>query len=129
MRVGRVVHRSAAPDERQVICVDEAMLPAIAGLDAYSHWIVVFQTVVSARLERRDASGGSFGVCATRSRERPSGLGVSVVEYLRRDDELLYVRGLAAVVGDAVLDIQPYVATMDAVPLAVSVPAAFDTKD
>lgn len=111
MRVGVVAYISQPPDEREVIRVDDDMLGAVAGLDAYSHWIVIFQTTVAPP---------SAGICATRRRTRPSGLGVAVVEYLRRDDELLHVRGLHARVGDVVLDLQPYVPKRDAVPLAVT---------
>ena len=111
MRVGVVAHRSAPPNERQVIAVDDAMLEAIAGLERYSHWIVIFQT---------ETTRPTPGVCATRHRERPSGLGVAIVEYLRSDDELLYVRGLHAQVGDVVLDVQPYIPKRDAAPMAVT---------
>lgn len=121
MRVGTVVHRSKEQD-REVISVDDAMLPAIAGIDACSHWIVIYQTVVREVFERASKEGGreiNVGILATRFRDRPSGLGVSIVEYLRKDDELLYVRGLQAQVGDTVLDIQPYVPLTDASPNAV----------
>jgi tRNA (Thr-GGU) A37 N-methylase len=126
MPLGRVVHWRD-PDWH-VIQIDDAMLPAIAGIDACSHLIIVYQTVVREGLER-NAANVSFGVCATRFRERPSGLGVSVVEYLRLDDELLYVRGLHALVGDAVLDVQPYIGSTDAVQNTVRPPwPVFDTE-
>jgi tRNA (Thr-GGU) A37 N-methylase len=111
MRIGVVAHKSPPAEEREVIRVDDDMLQAISGLEAFSHWIVVFQTEIAPPAP---------GACATRHRARPSGLGVAVVEYLRRDDELLYVSGLHARVGDVVLDLQPYVPERDAAPLAVT---------
>jgi tRNA (Thr-GGU) A37 N-methylase len=104
------------------------MLAAVAGIEACSHLIVVYQTVVDELVERR-AGDAAIGVCATRHRERPSGLCVDVVEYLRKDDELIFVSGLCAYVGDAVLDLVPYVARRDAAALAVSPPwNVFETE-
>lgn len=116
MPLGRVVHMR--PPDTHVIRIDDAMVPAIAGIDACSHLIVLLQTNARETLEHT-VGGQTVGVCATRLRERPSGIGVSVVELLRVDDELVYVRGLSALVDDVVLDLQPYVAKTDSVVDAV----------
>ena len=48
------------------------------------------------------------GVFATRSPRRPSPIGLTVVQLLRRDSSRLHVRGVDMLDGTPVLDIKPY---------------------
>lgn len=58
-------------------------------------------------------SGEVKGVFASRSPHRPSGVGVTTVELLRREGTMLHVRGLDAVDGTPVLDLKPYAPSLD----------------
>jgi tRNA-Thr(GGU) m(6)t(6)A37 methyltransferase TsaA len=55
----------------------------------------------------------SRGVFATRSPDRPSPLGLSVVELIARERNVLKIRGVDALDGTPLLDIKPYVPTID----------------
>jgi tRNA-Thr(GGU) m(6)t(6)A37 methyltransferase TsaA len=105
-----------------------AHVPKLAGLDAYSHLIVVFYMDIAADApEKPDtlalASGHTYGILATRSQLRPNHVGVSAVPLLGIEAGVLRVRGLDAVNDTPVLDIKPYLPEYDAFPEA-TVPSA-----
>lgn len=60
------------------------------------------------------------GLFTTRSPHRPNPLGHAVVELLGRNNNILKVKGLDAIEGTPVLDIKPYVKTLDVKNEAVS---------
>jgi tRNA-Thr(GGU) m(6)t(6)A37 methyltransferase TsaA len=57
------------------------------------------------------------GVFATRSPDRPNHIGMTAVTLLRRQGNLLYVKGLDALDGSPVIDIKPAV-RMDQRPIS-----------
>jgi tRNA-Thr(GGU) m(6)t(6)A37 methyltransferase TsaA len=108
---------------RSDIIVRDDLLPALDGIEAYSHVIVVFAFHLVPEDERRlrlhprgDERLPEQGVLATRSQLRPNPVGVSVVPLLRRRRNVLRVLGLDAINGTPVLDIKPYLPRYDAVP-------------
>ncbi len=110
---------------RSDIIIRDDLAPALEGIEAYSHVIVVFALDRVPEGERRlrvvprgDPRYPEQGVLATRSQLRPSPLGVSVVPLLRRRRTVLRVQGLDAVNGTPVLDVKPYLPPYDAVPAA-----------
>lgn len=60
------------------------------------------------------------GVFATRSPHRPCPIGLTIVPLDRRDVDVLYVRGMDAFDGTPVLDIKPYIPSIDSFPEAAS---------
>jgi len=52
------------------------------------------------------------GVFATRSPRRPNPLALTVVELLRREGRILYVRGVDMLDGTPVLDLKPYLSSV-----------------
>ena len=60
-------------------------------------------------------TGIEHGVFATRSPDRPNPIGICIVEFVRREGNLLFVRGLDAIDGTPLLDIKPYSADLDSV--------------
>jgi len=60
-------------------------------------------------------TGIEHGVFATRSPDRPNPIGICIVEFVRREGNLLFVRGLDAIEGTPLLDIKPYSADLDRV--------------
>ena len=58
-------------------------------------------------------TGIEHGVFATRSPDRPNPIGICIVEFVRREGNLLFVRGLDAIEGTPLLDIKPYSADLD----------------
>ncbi len=92
----------------------------LAGIEAYSHLIVVCWTDLAAVAPEKPealtlASGNTYGILATRSQLRPNHLGVSAVALLGRAGTTLHVRGLDAIDGTPVLDVKPYLPEYDAI--------------
>ena len=56
---------------------------------------------------------GQHGVFATRSPHRPNPLGHSVVKLLSINDNKLTIEGIDAIEGTPVVDIKPYISTLD----------------
>ena len=95
--------------------------PRLAGLEKYSHVIVVCYLDLAGDAPAKPdslrlASGHTYGILATRSQLRPNHLGVSAVELLGVEGATLRVRGLDAIDGTPVLDIKPYLPEYDAWP-------------
>ncbi len=95
--------------------VREDLLPALEGVEEFSHLIILFYfdrlppspSPLQVRPERRPEMP-LVGVLATRSPQRPNPIGLTAVELLRRERNVLWVRGLDAFDGTPVLDIKPY---------------------
>lgn len=60
-------------------------------------------------IHRRRYDGEISGVFASRSPYRPNGIGLTIVELLNVEGNVLHVRGLDAIIGTPVLDIKPYI--------------------
>jgi tRNA-Thr(GGU) m(6)t(6)A37 methyltransferase TsaA len=95
--------------------VDKAYLPALEGIEEFSHVVVVFyfhrqpggSPPLQVHPEQR-ADMPLVGVFATRSPRRPNPIGLTAVELLGREGNVLTVRGLDALDGTPVLDLKPY---------------------
>ncbi len=59
-------------------------------------------------IHRRRYDGELAGVFASRSPFRPNGIGLTLVELLKVEGNILHVKGLDAINGTPVLDIKPY---------------------
>ena len=95
--------------------------PRLAGIEAYSHVIVVFFADMAVAAPDKPetltlASGRTYGIFATRSQLRPNHLGVSVVRVITPEGRRVRVEGLDAIDGTPVLDIKPYLPAYDAIP-------------
>jgi tRNA-Thr(GGU) m(6)t(6)A37 methyltransferase TsaA len=108
------------------IHVHAALAAGLGGLDQFSHVVVIFlmhqATFDAARdLVRRPqgrADMPELGIFAQRARHRPNPIGVTAVELVKVEDNVLTVRGLDAVDGTPVLDIKPYFPAFDRVDSA-----------
>jgi tRNA-Thr(GGU) m(6)t(6)A37 methyltransferase TsaA len=94
------------------IVLDEELVPALEGLEKESRILVVFHFHRSEGWDllqhpRGDATRTKRGVFALRSPRRPNGIGVTEVDLLGIENNVLRVRGLDAVDGTPVLDLKP----------------------
>jgi len=121
-------------NEESTILMRGDLLPALAGLEHFTHLHVLYSQ--HRRDEWRKRAGISEddeswtmpnpgepvckGVYTTRSPARPSGIGYCVVELVGKDENRLSVRGLDAVDGTPVLDIKIYIARYDCFPHAIT---------
>ena len=89
----------------------------LTDVEGFSHLFVVW---VFDRSDGYDLIGSPpfderpHGVFATRSPRRPNAIALTVVELLRRDGRLLYVRGVDMLDGTPILDIKPYMSSIPA---------------
>ena len=106
----------AVPEEIQAvesrIILDPALVEGLTGLEPGQRIMVVFHFHLSEGYELRqhrrgDKSQPKQGVFALRSPRRPNPIGVTVVDLLAIDGNVLRVRGLDAINGTPILDIKP----------------------
>jgi tRNA-Thr(GGU) m(6)t(6)A37 methyltransferase TsaA len=100
------------------------LVPALAGLEGFSHLIVVCwldRVAEDGRALRSvhpagDATLPARGVLALRTHHRPNPIGVSAVALEGIDGDTLVVRGLDAADRTPILDLKPYVPHYDSLP-------------
>lgn len=99
------------------ITMDKRYSRALDGIETFSHIIILFwlnqikerERLVLKVHPRRDTDLPLTGVFATRSPVRPNPLGITTVKLIKREGNVLTVKGLDAVNGTPVLDIKPYI--------------------
>ena len=101
------------PDIEAIIELKPEFSAGLLHLEQYSHIIVLFHFHLSPGydlvVERpRGGRPGPRGVFATRSPNRPNGIGLSIVELLEIEGPRLRIRGVDMLEGTPVLDIKPY---------------------
>jgi tRNA-Thr(GGU) m(6)t(6)A37 methyltransferase TsaA len=103
------------------IHLDEPFVPGLQGLGQFSHIIVVFfmhqatfnPSTDLVRRPRGRADMPALGIFAQRAKHRPNPIGITAVELIGIEKNVLIVRGLDAINGTPVLDIKPYVSAFD----------------
>jgi len=107
------------------VVIDNEWTDALQGLEEFSHIVVIFwldkpkdeELPLKVHPEAREDMP-LVGVFGTRSPRRPNPIGLTTVELLTRDENILRVRGLDAFDGTPVLDIKPYLIRDDMKPTA-----------
>jgi tRNA-Thr(GGU) m(6)t(6)A37 methyltransferase TsaA len=92
------------------VVFDEDLAPALDGIEEWSHiyvivWLDKVMHSTEPKLRHRDSN---VGVLAARSPIHPNPLGLTLVELIRREGNVLWVRGLDAYDGTPVVDVKPY---------------------
>ncbi len=99
----------------QIVIRDE-LVAGLEGIDGFSHLFVLFylnQVPVEQRMILRVHPRGRLdlpllGVFATRTMLRPNPIGLTLVELVKAEGNVLTVKGLDAFDGTPVLDVKPY---------------------
>ena len=89
----------------------------LTDIEGFSHLFVIWEFDKSQDFDligRPPADDRPHGVFATRSPRRPNPIGLTVVALLRRENELLHVRGVDMLDGTPILDIKPYLSSIPA---------------
>lgn len=94
------------------IVLDQVLLEGLQGLETGQRVLVVFYFHKSAGYDllqhpRGDKNRNKRGVFALRSPRRPNPIGVTVVDLMAIEGNVLRVRGLDAINGTPVLDLKP----------------------
>jgi tRNA-Thr(GGU) m(6)t(6)A37 methyltransferase TsaA len=115
------VHRiSADENTRDRSLISEVVLnnnltKALDGIDERSHIYIIYWLNKVAPNEEpflhfpsTEPESPPLGILATRAPIRPNPIGLTLVELIKREKNVIYVRGLDAYDGTPVLDIKPY---------------------
>ncbi len=112
--------RQRAPAPECFAVLDAAFQPGLAGLDGFSHLILLYWLDQAGPAELvlvPPFDGQPRGVFATRAPVRPNPIGLSVVKFDGfAAPGRLRVRYLDCIDGTPLLDIKPYLPTTDAEP-------------
>jgi len=87
----------------------------LTDIEGFSHLIVIWVFDRSEGFEllgTPPSDNRPHGVFATRSPRRPNPIGLTVVELLRRDGRILYVRGVDMLDATPILDLKPYLSSI-----------------
>lgn len=103
------------------IHLDKRYLPGLKGLEDFSHIIVVFYLDRAAfmpsehllRRPRGQKEQPKVGVFAQRTKYRPNPIGISSVELLSVENNVITVKGLDAMDDTPLLDLKPYMPIFD----------------
>ncbi len=107
-----VRERMKSGDDISEIEVFRKFEQGLQDVEGFSHIVVIFWFHRSQGydlLVKPPGEESLRGVFATRSPRRPCPLGLTVVELVAREGNVLKVKGLDAVDGTPVLDIKPYI--------------------
>jgi len=104
------------------VVLDRGWAPALDGIQDYSHVFVLYwlDKITEADRQLLRSPGDFVGILATRVPKRPNPIGLSLVELVRREENILWVKGLDAFDGAPVLDIKPYPEWVHGRPIVVT---------
>ena len=113
--IGFVSRLSPDENERERSLVAKIVFEAdvareLEGIEEWSHVYVIFwlDQVVQGAQPELCHQGSDVGTLAARSPRHPNPIGLTLVELVRREGNVLWVRGLDAYDGTPVLDVKPY---------------------
>lgn len=107
------------PGIEGIIEIFEEYSGALRDLDDYEYIIVLYHMHLSGKWHspvRPPASKRSFGLFATRSPNRPNPIGFAIIKLNRMEGRMLHVSGIDAFDGTPVLDIKPWIPSIDCPP-------------
>nr|MDO8132734.1 tRNA (N6-threonylcarbamoyladenosine(37)-N6)-methyltransferase TrmO [Candidatus Njordarchaeum guaymaensis] len=114
--IGFVRRLSSDENERDRRCVSKIVLEnefakGLDGIEEWSHAYVLFwmhEISDKDKMLVHPGGGRNVGIFATRAPVRPNPIGLTLVELVKREENVLLVRGLDALNDTPVLDIKPY---------------------
>jgi tRNA-Thr(GGU) m(6)t(6)A37 methyltransferase TsaA len=98
------------------IIISSELTEALDGIDSFSHLFVLFWLSQISNQQRKTMKVHPrgrkdmplLGVFATRTNLRPNPIGLTLVELLKVESNVLTIRGLDAFDGTPVLDLKPF---------------------
>lgn len=113
------------PDEEASIEIYEPFQEALQSLDEFEYVLIFYHfDQVKSWKSIVNPSGSTnihrFGLFSTRSPRRPNPIGFSLVKLDRIEKGVLYIRGIDAFEGTPVLDIKPYLPSIDCVESSIN---------
>jgi tRNA-Thr(GGU) m(6)t(6)A37 methyltransferase TsaA len=96
------------------IVLKKELVKALDGVDEFSHVFIIYWMHKISNAQRKSVREEGHrgmlphGVLACRGPIRPNPIGLTVVELVKREENVLWVKGLDALDNTPVLDIKPY---------------------
>lgn len=104
------------PENKGTIEVYPEYKEALRDLEKYEYIIVIYHMHLSKGWHtpvRPPRSSHAFGLFATRSPNRPNSIGLSVIKLIKVEGNILHVSGIDAYDKTPVLDIKPWLPSID----------------
>ena len=114
--MGDVPHQGYKSEEISQIELFREFEKGLKDIEGFSHIIVIYWFHKSQGyhlLVKTPWDESLHGLFTTRSPHRPCPLGLTVVELLARENNVLKVKGLDAIDSTPLLDIKPYIPLID----------------
>ena len=108
-----------APEIKATIEIFPEYEKCVEGLESFTHVYVLFVFDRSRKWTASVHPPGakkSRGLFSTRSPNRPNPIGLTAVRLVRREGRILHVEGIDAFDDTPVVDIKPYVGSIDSFP-------------
>ena len=112
---------------KTAVVLDQQYLPGLLRLEDFSHvWVIWwFDQNDTAEMReilqvhpRRDSRNPLSGVFATRAPVRPNLIGLSLCRIMAVNENIVEIDGIDAFDGTTVLDLKPYIPSMESIPAA-----------
>jgi len=113
---GQVPYQGCGREEIGEVEVFEQFAEGLKDIEGFSHIVLIYWFHKSrgySLMVRTPWDTKPHGLFTTRSPNRPCSLGLSVVRLVAREGNTLKVKDLDAIDGTPLLDIKPYVPTVD----------------
>jgi len=110
-----------APEIKATIEIFPEYASCVEGLESFTHVYVLFVFDRSGKWTasvRPPAAKKSRGLFSTRSPNRPNPIGLTAVRLVKREGRMLHVEGIDAFDNTPIVDIKPYVGSIDSFPKA-----------
>lgn len=117
------IQPAGAADVEGTVVIDEEYTAGLNDLDSFSHIYLLYhfhKTTRTALTVKPFFDTVERGVFATRAPLRPNHIGMSIVRLVKREKNVLTVRGCDILDGTPLLDIKPYAPQFDCYPDATS---------
>lgn len=113
---GTPIQSNASKKAKGTIEIFPEFTDGLKDLEGFSHIQLLFHFHLSKKfkLKVKPYMDDQFhGVFATRAPSRPNLIGLSIVELIKIDGNILYIKNLDMIEGTPLLDIKPYVSKFD----------------
>ncbi|MCK5159273.1 MAG: tRNA (N6-threonylcarbamoyladenosine(37)-N6)-methyltransferase TrmO [Candidatus Heimdallarchaeota archaeon] len=114
-------HNSEWGEEISEIIINKEYAKGLIGLEDFTHAIIVFYMHKASYIEERHLVRHpqnreelpKIGIFAQRARHRPNPIGITAVQIIGVEENILTVKGLDAINETPILDIKPYFPDFD----------------
>jgi len=96
---------------RGELAIYKEFAEGLQDIDGFSHIILIFafhKSTEKKLFAHPPYDGKRRGVFSSRSPHRPNPIGFSVLQLIRREENVLHVQGVDMIEGTPILDIKPY---------------------